>query len=66
MNTILDLTPVERDSVLAGLRLLQMFNDNLAVVTVAGAHDEIECIRGYSGQSLTNTQIDALCMELNV
>lgn len=63
--TVAVLSPCERDSVLAGLRLLQQFNDGLVSTRVAGADDDIACIRDDSGEPLTNTQIDALCVELN-
>lgn len=65
LDIVVSLNQAERDSVLAGLRLLQQFNDGLMFSRVAGADDTIVDIRDDSGKRLTNTQIDALCAEFS-
>lgn len=61
------LTAEQRNAVLAGLRLLQHFNDSMLIVIDprgAARHfrmEEIAEIRDDSGDSLDNAQIDDLC-----
>lgn len=61
------LTAEQRNAVLAGLRLLQHFNDSTLIVTDRGGAarhfrmEEIAEVRDDSGDRLDNDQIEDLC-----
>lgn len=60
----------ELDTVLAGLRLLQLHNDGSLICSIAQAPDPypmslIDRIAAENGQPLTNDRIDALCERIS-
>lgn len=65
MDTITaELTIPERDAILAGLRLLQLFNDHQ--LRFDGPHAlDVEMIRDDSGHGLRGSEIDDLVDEIN-